>query len=361
MLLIEIDRKAGCSPLFLCFDTLDYSGLLSNFTPVTSRLSYHLRPHRMKKLLPFALCISLVLFSFRSAQQAGKPPVKCTYGTFQGRFDGKYVSYYPNGKKKAEGRFRNNYRDGKWQVWNEDGLLLVERDYTNPFEFKQTYPRISEDAGLYTAYKLERNSDGCYKHFTFREDRVIAVKRLWRFIAIEANPFLFSSDNRLFRVISEAVKNGGLKTYGSDSLVSSPTTAITGETGFRVIGFRTMEDWVFDRDRLVGEYYTIAICPVVINLQTKDTSDLYWINLEQARPFMAKEYMNDLPLPKHIETLDDIIFFHYFHGQVYKEYNEENKQLSELVKPHEIEAEALKIDLNLIDHEHNIWTRDIYK
>lgn len=310
----------------------------------------------MKLSLPLAICLSFLCFSFGN-QQA---PARCTYGTLQGRFDGKYVSYYPNGKKKAEGRFKNNYRDGKWLLWNQNGQLVAERNYINPFEFTQIYPRIPEQTPAHNRYKLERDNNRCYKQFSFTEDRILTSRKIWRFISPKENPFLFSADNRLFRVINEAVKNDGLKTYGNDALTITATPNETAPALQKIIGFKTTEEWLFDKDRLVSQYYTIALCPVAINTSNGDTTDLYWINTDQARIAMSKEYINDVPLPKHIETLDDILFFHYFYGQIYKEGNTSSEELYQLARPGEMEQAALKIDLSIIDNEHNTWLT-IYK
>lgn len=39
------------------------------------------------------------------------------------------ISYYPGSKKKMEGKYRNNLRDGKWQAWYENGKLWSEGEY----------------------------------------------------------------------------------------------------------------------------------------------------------------------------------------------------------------------------------------
>jgi hypothetical protein len=310
----------------------------------------------MRLCLPVALCMSILLCSFGN-QQA---PARCTYGTIQGRFDGKYVSYYPNGKKKAEGRFRNNYREGKWQLWDQSGELITERNYMNPFEFKQVYPKIRQESSLFPVYKLERDNNGCYKQFTIAEDRIMASKKVWRFIAEKNNPFLFSSENRLFRVIDDAVQNGSLKPYSNDALTIPVNPGPANTDIQKIIGFKIMESWFIDKDRLVSQYQTLTLCPVAMNIRTGDTTDLYWINLNQARPAMSKEYMNDVPLPRHIETLDDIFFFHYFYGQIYTESGANTPQPAQLIQSMEIEQASLKTDLSMIDDEHNTWLT-IYK
>ena len=47
----------------------------------------------------------------------------------QGRKTGKWLSYYPGGKKKYEGDFRDGYEIGTFKYWTGNGILTSELMY----------------------------------------------------------------------------------------------------------------------------------------------------------------------------------------------------------------------------------------
>lgn len=61
--------------------------------------------------------------------------------SFLGKFvdgfpDGKHVYYYPNGKKKIEGKYITGVKDGEWHWFNEEGLPVLTILFENGVEKK---------------------------------------------------------------------------------------------------------------------------------------------------------------------------------------------------------------------------------
>jgi antitoxin component YwqK of YwqJK toxin-antitoxin module len=48
-----------------------------------------------------------------------------------GLINGKTVTYFPNGKKRYEGYFKNASKTGIWKFWNEQGEFVKEVDMDN--------------------------------------------------------------------------------------------------------------------------------------------------------------------------------------------------------------------------------------
>ncbi len=48
-----------------------------------------------------------------------------------GAIDGKTITYFPNGKKRYEGYFKNASKTGVWKFWNEAGEFEKEVDMDN--------------------------------------------------------------------------------------------------------------------------------------------------------------------------------------------------------------------------------------
>jgi len=90
------------------------------------------------------LCI-LFIFSNSSKAQEQNTIVtdnfQSSYTLDNGKIGGPYKSFYDNGQKKAEGQFENNYRTGKWIVWDSTGIKKIE-DYVFDSERMLTECRI---------------------------------------------------------------------------------------------------------------------------------------------------------------------------------------------------------------------------
>ena len=46
-----------------------------------------------------------------------------------GKKEGTYESWYENGKKNAEGQFKNDLREGEWIFYKDDGSLMGNYKY----------------------------------------------------------------------------------------------------------------------------------------------------------------------------------------------------------------------------------------
>jgi len=56
----------------------------------------------------------------------GTPLVHVASTWSDGRLDGAWVQYHRDGRKAAEGRYREGERDGEWRFWFESGRLEEE-------------------------------------------------------------------------------------------------------------------------------------------------------------------------------------------------------------------------------------------
>ena len=301
------------------------------------------------KYIGFSIMV-LILFSFTDKGKHWYNTLHyySRYQTTDCKFNGKYRSYYRSGKKKSEGYFKNNYRSGNWKVWDEKGNLIIERNYSSPFEFTVVE---SEGKKPTSTYKLQRDSNGLYKHFVFTADSVLAAGRIWRLVEPTFNRVLFNNNN-LYNLLQNAVISRAAKAYRNDSCYGEKNFITTDTSKLNIIGFKTMEDWIIDKERLVLEYYPIAVCPVAVN-KSNDTIDLYWIIVDDIRKnlFAHKLYINT----KNIEfnNLDDYFFLHNSHGKIVRQLAFED--YTHPLNKFDPVSDALRIDLDIIENEHDIW------
>ncbi len=304
----------------------------------------------MKYIIGILVAFLLLSFNDKGRHWYNAWDYRCKYETKQGRIDGKYTSYYNNGQKKAEGVLVNNYHSGTWCLWDYHGNLILKRNYSNPFEYEWLYPETAKKHK--PDYTLKRDSIGCYAHMWFTEEKVFAAHRNWRIIEPALNPLLFEND-RLFNTLQRLVQQQQVIAYTTDSLEDGDSLNQIKPGELRIIGFKTIEDFILDKERQTAEYYTFAICPVAVYKNTSDTVDLYWLKLNKLRKFLVKETLVSKDLPPYISNIDDLFFMHGFQSHVYK-----TDFLANQTHPNSLPDEMnqlLHVDLDNIDNEHLLW------
>lgn len=314
----------------------------------------------MKNIL--FICLAFILLSFSAAAQKQTfqgSDFKCTFQTEQGMMHGPYVSYYNNGQKKAEGKFENNCRTGLWTVWDSTGRMRAQREYENLFTFKKIFPVVPDEKPIELlntpVYSLKYNSDGYIDYFPLEERMVVWSKRLWRYINLQENP-VPSSYSELFSLLNKNILSKNLIAYSPENDEFQTELAPTFDTtDVKIIGYKIKEDCIFDNERMVSESRMIGICPVVTSPQWHGRRDYYWVYFPDARKYLAQIKISAPEAPANIKTLDDLLFFRYFNGPIYKESNVYDRQISDYKYGEDIKKEAERFELLLIEVEHDYW------
>ncbi|MBL4862477.1 MAG: hypothetical protein JKY09_05605 [Crocinitomicaceae bacterium] len=72
-------------------------------------------------------------------------------------------------------------------------------------------------------------------------------------------------------------------------------------------------------------------------------------------PKKSTQLMMRLPCDK-VKSLDDLFFFRCFSGQIYKAGNVYDRKISDyMTGDKELDKESLRIDIDLIEDEHDLW------
>lgn len=329
----------------------------------------------MKKIsvhfqIPVFLFFSLILFAFAAKvkrekvnYQDGKFSVQCE--KLNNLYDGKYVSFYPNKKKKAEGNFKENQRIGKWTAWDSTGKMVMQREYKNNFEFTRIYPAYPDGAGkLFSApvYKLNYNEKGYIDYFYLQERACAVSKRIWRYVPKEKNPQVFQF-NQFLPTLFDSLKAGKISAYDIsndefrkkleiDALNKYADTAM-----YSLIGYKIKEDWFFDLDRMISETRVLGLVPVLRNKTKGDTIDLAWFYYPNVRSIAAKQMHDCNAVNQNQSTLDNVFFFRNFYGVIYKESNVYGRSLKEYASGLMLDQERMRIEMSLIELEHDEWLR----
>ena len=86
-----------------------------------------------------------------------------------------------------------------------------------------------------------------------------------------------SAEKSFYRTMNKQVLQKVISIWSSDEPGDKPSNPIIDTTHLKIIGYKIKEDMFIDNTRMVSESRIISLCPVGVNSQTKDTTDLYWI------------------------------------------------------------------------------------
>ena len=272
----------------------------------------------------------------------------CEYQTTDGRIEGHYISYYNNDEVKAEGYFTNGYHSGNWKLWDSTGLV-VERYYKNPFSCEIIIPETL-DRSPDSVYQLIKNEFGIYPSFDVKEKMIIAAKRIWRYLPLDKNPILKKSD--LFTIWQQAIVDGKYLYKEESSLqMSGVGKFIFNSTNTQLLGYKIVEDFFYDNQRNVSEKRILGISPVVLG-KDGDTTTFPWIFLPHIRKELASVSLKE---SESIQNLDDLFFFRYFSSIIYKEERIYSDNRKFPISGEKVKKQSEKIEMDLIDNEHDYW------
>lgn len=281
------------------------------------------------------------------------------YQKKDGRMNGVYTSYYPNGVIKTQGYLENSFHKGTWIVQDSLGQLLVKREYTGPLTYKSIFPVVPRDPTVdlfdKPCYTPKRNDDGFFDLFYLEENSIVASKRIWRELTSVNNPILFDQ-NLFFKLIDGAIRDSVVTAYDpmTDDFWKAIAT-IPDIDANEVVSFLVKEDWVFDGKRNLGENRIIGICPQVLDQLTGKKKNLFWIYFPELRQHLAKIKISWKGNEREVNTLDDLFFFRGFSSRILKETNVYDRSVADYTSPENVNKESDRIELSLLELEHLCW------
>ena len=329
----------------------------------------------MKRKICFAILFSAILFSFKNdgneeriRHEFSGENGKVNYETKNNLFDGDYFSFYKNGKPKAEGKFLNNQRTGSWTVYDSLGNEKVQREYKDNFTFTQIFPEVPDNGPISLLnepiYKPAYNKNGYIDYFYINERAVMISKRIWRRIEVKDNGEIFRNNNFIHAVVDSLIAKK-IIAYADDefhdTISKQNFERLCDTSSYNVIAYEIKEDWFFDNDRMISESRIIGISPVVLSRNRISDGDGYeyhlgWFYFPYLRNTMAK-IKTGKNVPADVHSLDDLFFYRYFHGDIFKESNIYDRPLADYPEVNDIQKERERIEISMIEMEHDTWLR----
>jgi len=314
------------------------------------------------------ICAAVGFFSFTFSEVVrfvyNRDGIHVEYGKENGMLHTKYTSYWPNGRKKAEGQMAANMRYGDWNLWDSTGTLVTARNYETGYVWTQLYPITMWPV---TSRTWLVNENKGYSLFTkIKPDSVTMTARLWRFVPYaQFNP-IFANDAVEDTLI--ACRDRGVFQIGDDdqmttllSLAEFHAKLNKCNTNYHVIGYKVKEDWWYDSKKQAGIFSIVAICPVYYAKNQRDTIDLGWFAYDEtlrgklATMYYVPTYQTGFPI-----GVEQTFFLRCFESEVYRYSNVKQQTIAQLYQGHPVEAalEIQRMEIQPLEWEHDLWLKE---
>ncbi len=265
----------------------------------------------MKKLsgIILILIVSVSLFA-QQIFEIKTDTYSAEYQVNKGKLNGKYVSYYNDGVKKAEGEFYNNQRIGIWTMWNEEGAELLQREYSNSFVFLHPGGKLND-----LAYVPYRNDSDWFEYFKLHEKDVLFSKRMMTVILPENNEYLFSGKVFL-NLLSENLKHKDFQRIEIHDGFELDSMILPEVKNSEIIAYKLLQEAVYDSKRRIMEIRPVFICPVIRNNEENAIYDKNWLSYERIYPYMNEIGVAVSESEMEIFSMADVFFWQYFNSRM---------------------------------------------
>lgn len=309
----------------------------------------------------FCLLITNHVLSQNAVHEYSDVDVSVEYTTEDGKLHGQYLSYYPDGSKKVKGNFRYNQRTGTWKLWDKSGKLIETRQYQNNL----VYAYQNDDMEDVVPYKPQCDTAGLYAFYPITEHMVAFSKRSLSVIIPEDNPALFNGEPFL-KLLKP---NQGDETFQAVQVFddfSMQALDIPREENMKIIGFKIMQEFVYDTVRMIMEPRIAFIAPVILDIIDGDLYDDNWLRFDSVYPAMGSVEVNVSGFQQDITTLADLFFWQAYTYKMVQadEFNSGFSKTSinaKVFKEKAVMEKALANSDNkrirFIELEHDLWGR----
>lgn len=276
----------------------------------------------------------------------------------KGSLDGKYTSYWNNGKKKAEGEIKLNMRSGEWNLWDSTGTLLMTRIYSDGFTWKQTFPVQKYSLSSVAWIDTVRGKDYFFRKI--KPDSVIHSFRTWTYAPYDKTNPLFRNNVVLDTLIAMRLR-GEIVVGDDDELMMLLSMGeffgrLETSENRQLLGYRIKEDWYYDYSKQSGIFSIVAICPV-LKAPLDDSLELGWIPYDDVlRARLASMTFQPAYDTEYPGVYDEMFLQRSYSFSVYKYTNRSDKTIAEIYPYEEDQRkEALHMQRAPFEWEHDHW------
>jgi hypothetical protein len=282
---------------------------------------------------------------------------KIVCDTSKGLLHGNYVSYYNNGQRRAQGKFKHNRRIGKWSVWDKSGQLVARRSYTAPFVYQTLYPKAPSTPLIallnVPQYRPERHADGYMAYYYVHERTVFWESQVWRFLPNKGLNATWMP--KLYQLLQRQRTQQTVTTYEDAYFEKEAQTSAKITSTAVLLGFQLREVDFFDTERFLKETRILGFRPIFAERNTNDTIKGHWYHYPKLRALLAQQAV-DLGLDNNCQNLDDLLFYRCFNSFVYQQGRSHGQKpalprLEKII----LAPASNRYEMHHIEQEHDFW------
>jgi hypothetical protein len=316
------------------------------------------------------LWLPVLVFSQKEEKVGYVNNVRCLYSMENGQMNGVYTSFYANGIKKSEGQFQHNNRIGMWTIWDSTGEMTHQRMYEkNAFDYSILFHKTERDKSFSSEKKvnLVRDTNGLMGFPNVKENEIVHSRVIWRMVIDkQQNPALFEN-NFFFNSLIKNVLDEKIRIYSATNdkfknrLSPKQMKKTMDSLDVELVGFRTKEMVYYSSAHQMSQTVILGLAPIVRPKKSPNRDaemPLFWLYMPRARKELAQNPLPNSGFPADIKNYDDVFFNRYFSGTIIRESNSSNHALNEPSNDIEAQNAAQKLEMDIIDLEHNLW---VYK
>lgn len=266
-----------------------------------------------------------------------------------GIFNGKYVSTYSNGNKKAIGKFKNNQRVGDWEFYTESGEFAARISYVCNTEFKTQ----ATDGGIDNSLSIPLNDFDQLFLLPLDERDIKWSKRLYRDIPV--SEFKLASDFNFFEFVNSIPTDKGR--YYTDDMFKTKITAFEDleNSDQPICGYRIKLDYFFRKDYIFMDARIVGIAPLY---KTEDGKihEICWLYYHGLKDIVFEKIVNT-----ENRSMETILQTRSYHSTIFKELDWYGKTVEEQ-STNESEREKMyyEIDKSIIEVENDLIIKSYF-
>jgi Gliding motility associated protein GldN len=316
------------------------------------------------------LWLPVLVYSQKEEKVGYVNDVRCLYSLENGQMNGAYTSFYANGKKKAEGQFRHNTRIGKWTIWDSTGAMVHQRLYeNNAYDYSVLFHKTERDKSFSSEKQINllRDTNGLPSFPKVVEKEIVHSVVYWRMVSNKKqNPALFEN-NVFFNWLTQSILEGKIRAYSATNdkfknrLTPEELKRTMDSLDVELVGFRIKEMRYYTSSHQISNTVILGLAPIIRSKKlgtNASNSPLFWIYMPNSRKEFAQNPLPNLGFPEDIKSYDDLFFNRCFSSTIIKESNVKNRSFDDYLNENEAYNAAQKIEMDIIDFEHNVW---VYK
>lgn len=218
-----------------------------------------------------------------------------------------------------KGEYKDGQKIGIWSYYDNNGKLIVKRNYFNNLSYEPLYPKLPKEhsrLGIGIIKQKERDSLGILPYH-FMQEKYVALSVRYLQLNWFKDQKEIVSEELLQSAFSQLLRDKSITKFQSMELKDTISFLPNELDNLTLLGFISKVDAFFDANRQLSEARIIAIQPVALN-EKGDTLLMPVFYYPHTRQNLSSFNINSYD---YIQQLDDLFYYSLFRGRIWRGYH----------------------------------------